>query len=72
MIPRTPEELRDRLRGWPVADLRAALTEALPGAGQVTVNCVADWLLSEVSDFHPPLGAEQIAAIWRAVQRRAQ
>ena len=72
MVSSTPERLREHLRGWPVADLRAALTEALPGADQVTVACIADWLLSEVSDFHPPLGAEQIAAIWRAVQRRAQ
>ena len=72
MIPSTPEELRDCLRGWPVRDLRAAIAEALPGVDRVTVNGVADWLLSEVSDFHPPLGAKQIAAIWQALQRRAQ
>ena len=72
MIPSTPEELRDSLRGWPVADVRLAVAEALPGVDLVTVVCVCDWLLSEVSDFHPPLGAEHIAAIWQALRRRAQ
>jgi hypothetical protein len=72
MIPSTPEELRDCLRGWPVRDVPAAIAEALPGVDHVTVNCIADWLLSEVSDFHPPVGAEHIAAIWQALQRRAQ
>jgi hypothetical protein len=72
MIPSTPEELRDCLRGWPVADLRAAVAEALPGVDRVTVACIADWLLADVADPVPLLGADQVAAIWRALQRRAE
>jgi hypothetical protein len=63
MIPINPEQLREPVRDWPMAALRQAIAAALPGVDPVTVSLVADWLLSDVADPLPPLGADQIAAI---------
>jgi len=69
MIPSTVDELRLKLRGWPVADLRVAVAAALPAVDSVTVALVADWLLSDAPDPRPPLGREQVETIWSTLQR---
>jgi hypothetical protein len=72
MVPITPEQLREHVCGWPVIDLRQPIRAALPNLDVGMDALIAHWLLSDVTDLRPPLGADQIAAIWQAVQGRAQ
>jgi hypothetical protein len=72
MIPITPEQLREQVKGWPVDDLRKAIRAALPELNEGMESPIAHWLLSDVEDPRLPLGAEQVAAIWRALYQRAQ
>jgi hypothetical protein len=55
-----------------VAELRRAIAAALSSVDPVMVALAADWVRFDVPEPVPPLGADQITAIWRAVQRRAQ
>jgi hypothetical protein len=72
MIASTPAELREALRAWPVADLRQAIRAALPELDAGMEAVIADWLARDGPEAGPPLGAEQVAAIWRALYQRAQ
>lgn len=67
----TLAELRVRARGYPVEDLRWAIAAALPRVEPGLVALVAAWLESDEADPGPPLTAEQVGAVWLALQRRA-
>ncbi len=67
MIPITPEPLREQVKGWPVDDLRKAIRAGLP-----ELNVGMEHLIADVTEPRLPLGAEQVAAIWRALYQRAQ
>jgi hypothetical protein len=72
MIPSAAEQLREHVRGWPAADIKAAIQAGLPELGEGLVALLAQWLASEVIDAIPPLEQSQVEAIWTAIQRRAQ
>ena len=71
MIPITPEKFREQVKRWPVDNLRQAIRAALSNLDARIEPLFTPWLLADVTDPQLPLGANQIAAIWKEIQRRA-
>jgi len=72
MIPITPGQLRERVRGWPLADLQAAVGLPLPTPDPGLAELIAPWLASDDQEPGPLLTPAQVAAVWQALQRRGQ
>jgi hypothetical protein len=52
--------------------LQQAIRAGLPELNVGMENLIAHWLLADVTEPRPPLGAAQVTAIWRALYQLAQ